>query len=118
MQGLGVFRRTMIPKCQDRQAARFDCKLRNRLSPRMDGLMFLESLLKRPKHLLFCTYVPVRHFRFDKSLEEYGTKRAASRIFSLVPSNGRHSRCDRDVLTLRAGSNGREIDARVLLNQF
>jgi hypothetical protein len=54
MQGLDVFRRTMIPKCQDRQAARFDCELRRRLSARMDGLMFLQLPLKRPEYLLFC----------------------------------------------------------------
>ena len=62
-QGLGVFRRTMISKCQDGQASRFDCELRSRLPASMDGLVFLQSLLKPSEHLLFCNSVPVRASR-------------------------------------------------------
>ena len=84
----------------------------------MHGLSFLQSLLKRPEHLLFCNYVPLKHLRFDKSPEKYGMKGARSRIFSLVPNNGCHSRHDRGALALRAGSNLREIDARVYWTSF
>jgi hypothetical protein len=84
---------------------------------KMDGLGFLQSLLKCPENLFSGNYARIRHVQFDKSHQKYGTGRACASIFSLVLSNGLQRDRSDDGSTLKVGSTTRVSDARVLTHR-